>query len=85
MAKDDIGRLLDYLGDELLKYDKLNPANAAPQPQTPPAGRTQTTTTPSGLTRLLSAVQESINKFGCSWSFEFTSGPVKSTWSGCNK
>jgi hypothetical protein len=73
MAPPDISALLAKLTDQLIasgKVDNLGPGPAS----TPPAKL---------WVQLLAATQQTINSFGCAWSFKINAGPVSADLKSC--
>lgn len=76
LSKPEIGDLLDELSDDLLKYDHLAEHDS-------PAARPTGVAQQPFWIRILYAIQQSANSFGCGWSFELSSGPTKTKWEPC--
>lgn len=75
MSPTDISKLLATLTDQLIASGKVAaPAATATQPPPPP---------PSLWVRLLTATQQTINSFGCAWSFKINAGPVTADLKSC--
>lgn len=75
MSPTDISKLLATLTDQLIASGKVAaPAATATQPPPPP---------PSFWVRLLTATQQTINSFGCAWSFKINAGPVTADLKSC--
>lgn len=68
MESAQISKLLAKLTDELLEKGHVDTASKAPE---------------AGWVRLLGAVQQTISKFGCAWSFKIDAGPVKADLHSC--
>jgi hypothetical protein len=68
MESNEISKLLAKLTDELVEKGHVESA-----PETPEAR----------WVRLLGAVQRTVNKFGCAWSFKIDAGPVKADLRSC--
>jgi len=72
MAPQDISGLLAKLSDQLLLQNKVGP-DSSPEP-------------PGQLwVRLLSATQQLIGKFGCTWSFKINTGVLSADLHSCQK
>jgi hypothetical protein len=80
MAPNAIFKLLADLTDQLVVNGKVDPAtNEASSTADPP-----TTAPPAALwVRLLSATQQTLDKFGCAWSFKVSAGPVSADLKAC--
>jgi len=75
MSPAEISSLLTKLTDQLVVNGRVEHGDDAPA--TPP-------TPPPGLwVRLLNATQETINSFGCAWSFKINAGPVTADLKSC--
>jgi hypothetical protein len=71
MVPKDISALLAKLTDDLVQNGHINSSEAA-QPA------------PPGLwVRLLEATQQTINSFGCAWTFKIEAGPVNANLKSC--
>ena len=71
MVPKDISALLAKLTDDLIQNGHVNSREAA-QPA------------PPGLwVRLLEATQQTINSFGCAWTFKIEAGPVNADLKSC--
>ncbi len=68
MELKQISKLLAKLTDELVEKGHVEIASEAPETR---------------WVRLLGAVQQTINKFGCAWSFKIDAGPVKADLHSC--
>jgi len=68
MESTQISKLLAKLTDELVAKGHVESAQEAPEAR---------------WVRLLGAVQQTINKFGCAWSFRIDAGPVKADLQSC--
>jgi hypothetical protein len=68
MESKEISKLLAKLTDELVEKGHVQSAPEAPEAR---------------WVRLLGAVQQTINKFGCAWSFKIDAGPVKADLQSC--
>jgi hypothetical protein len=68
MESTQISKLLAKLTDELVEKGHVESTPEAPQAR---------------WVRLLGAVQQTINKFGCAWSFKIDAGPVKADLQSC--
>jgi len=82
--REDIDKLLVSLSDQLLLTNKVPIPPPAPagaptpaQPAAPPPARLPWST------RLLEAVQQSINQAGCEWTFKLQTGAVDATVHAC--
>jgi hypothetical protein len=73
MAPPDISALLAKLTDELIASGRVENAGGAPAP-TPPAKL---------WVQLLAATQQTLNSFGCAWSFKINAGPVTADLKSC--
>jgi hypothetical protein len=80
MTPTDISSLLAKLTDSLVETGKVPvPASAVPAPD--PA---IVSMAPDSLwVRLLTATQQTINGFGCAWSFKIKAGPVSADLKSC--
>lgn len=84
MTMPNVIALLDQLGDELLKYDKVQiQSQQKPEPKKEPKSQQVAVLQQPFWIRLLYAVQISYGGFGCTLSFEVSSGPVKTKWEPC--
>ena len=72
MSPADISSLLTRLTDQLVVNGRVE--RRADAPATPPPGL---------WVRLLNATQETINSFGCAWSFKINAGPVTADLKSC--
>jgi hypothetical protein len=68
MESKEISKLLAKLTDELVEKGHVESTPEAPEAR---------------WVRLLGAVQQTINKFGCAWSFKIDAGPVKADLQSC--
>jgi hypothetical protein len=68
MDSNEVSKLLAKLTDELVEKGHVETAAEAPE---------------ALWVRLLGAVQQTINKFGCAWSFKIDAGPVKADLQSC--
>ena len=73
MAPPDISALLAKLTDELIASGKVDSPAGTPAPA-PPAKL---------WVQLLAATQQTINSFGCAWSFKINAGPVSADLKSC--
>src|SRR5882757_840766 len=73
MAPPNISALLAKLTDELIASGKVDNPTGPPAP-TPPARL---------WVHLLAATQQTINSFGCAWSFKINTGPVSADLKSC--
>jgi hypothetical protein len=84
MTNDQITRLLSKLTDQLLLTGRVEqpPGDSSQgQGQTPPS--LPIPQPPPFWERLLTAVQGSINSFGCAWTFKIDAGAVKADLHAC--
>jgi hypothetical protein len=73
MAPPNISALLAKLTDELIASGKVD--NPTGSPATPPPTRL--------WVQLLAVTQQTINSFGCAWSFKINAGPVSADLKSC--
>jgi hypothetical protein len=73
MPPPNISALLAKLTDELIASGKVD--NPPGQPATPPPARL--------WVQLLAVTQQTINNFGCAWSFKINAGPVSADLKSC--
>jgi len=79
MSPPNISKLLATLTDQLIATGKV-----APPPTAADASATQPPPPPPSLwIRLLTATQQTINSFGCAWSFKIDAGPVSADLKSC--
>lgn len=78
MTDDQITELLTKLTDQLLLSGKVDRAQVDTSQPTP-----QLKAPPALWVRLLTAVQTSINSFGCAWDFKIDAGAVKADLHAC--
>jgi hypothetical protein len=87
MAPPAISSLISKLTDALLLSGKpvIQPAlpPSSVTGQTPPAVEPSSTGDNALWVRMLSAVQQTINNFGCAWSFKLNAGPVSADLKSC--
>jgi hypothetical protein len=74
MAPPDISALLAKLTDELIASGKVDNPSDTPAPAKP---------TTKLWVQLLAATQQTINSFGCAWSFKINAGPVSADLKSC--
>jgi hypothetical protein len=72
MSPADISSLLTTLTDQLVVNGRIEHRDDAPA-----------TPLPGLWVRLLAATQETINSFGCAWSFKINAGPVTADLKSC--
>jgi hypothetical protein len=80
MISKDVSKLLSNLTDQLVLNGKVDSSTNSPSAADTPA----VTPPPTLWVRLLSATQQSINNFGCAWSFKISAGPVSADLKSCN-
>jgi hypothetical protein len=73
MTPPNISALLAKLTDELIASGKVD--NPTGRPTTPPPARL--------WVQLLAVTQQTINSFGCAWSFKINAGPVSADLKSC--
>lgn len=78
MADNQINDLLTKLTDQLLLSGKIEKGAV-----TPPQSQNQPLNSSPLWVRLLGAVQQTINNFGCAWSFKIDAGAVKADLHSC--
>ena len=79
MSPPDISRLLANLTDQLVVNGKVDPlANVAPANADAAQGPPTTL-----WVQLLTATQQTLNTFGCAWSFKVSAGPVSADLKSC--
>jgi hypothetical protein len=78
MTPPEISSLLAKLTDELVTSGKVDNKDTTPAstPTTPPP-------TTKLWVQLLAATQQTINSFGCAWSFKINAGPVSADLRSC--
>jgi hypothetical protein len=76
MKRSDIESLLEGLSGSIRNAKQEAPATQPAQPG-------QTATQPSMWVTMLTAVQQTISKFGCAWTFKIDAGPVKADLQSC--
>ena len=74
MAPPDISELLAKLTDELIASGKVDNPGGTPAASKPAAKL---------WVQLLAATQQTINSFGCAWSFKVNAGPVSADLKSC--
>jgi len=74
MSPPDISSLLAKLTDQLIANGKVNTTPTDDATPAPPV---------SLWVRLLTATQQTINSFGCAWSFKINAGPVSADLKSC--
>jgi hypothetical protein len=72
MTPPEISNLLGTLTDQLIANGKVE------HPEAPPIAPP-----PTLWVRLLAATQQTINSFGCAWSFKINAGPVSADLKSC--